>query len=88
MGGGGILTPLPLVFFAGGEKTAARSAAKFGTAILTSIPHIVQLYFIPGQVRSGHQVTLSDLTSKNVWSRAQPTVAIRKIWNLQDFIRV
>ena len=38
---GGAFRRPPLRFFRDSEKTAARSAAKFGTPYLASVPHIV-----------------------------------------------
>ena len=39
--GGGRLNAPPFRFFRDSEKTAARSAAKFGTPYLASVPHIL-----------------------------------------------
>ena len=62
--GGGLISAPPLRFFADNAKTAARSAAALGIAVHSSFPHIVSKFLAPGHVRSGLQVTLSDVTSK------------------------
>ena len=54
----------PLRFFHDSEKTAARSAAKFGTPYLASVPHIVCKKSTPGHLRSGHQVKSKRPTSE------------------------
>ena len=62
-GGGHICAP-PHRFFADSRKMAARSAAKFGIAVQSSFAHLVLKFLTPGHIRSGLQVTLSDVTSK------------------------
>ena len=41
-------------------------------------------FLTPGQNRSGHQVTLTDLDSKKVCNRAQPAVFVTEVSNLVD----
>ena len=59
-GPGGVKPPPTLRFFADSEKTAARSAAIFGTPYPTSFPHILQKFqtqVMSGQVTRPGQVT-------------------------------
>ena len=45
------------------------------------------LKFVLGQVRSGHQVRPSDLTSQKVCRHVTSTVFKRTRWNFHDYIR-
>ena len=54
---------------------------------MINFTHCVQ-FLTPGHLRSGHQVTISDLTSENFRCHAMTTVLIRLFSNSQELIRV
>ena len=92
-GGGSDICP-PWVFFSDSVKTAARSSAKFGMTIPTFIAHITRPnIWTPYMLRSGHRVTLSDLTSRHTfWSLAprcgntNACMALKLIWSDQVMV--
>ena len=86
-GGAGIRPPLR--FFADSSKTAARSAAKFGIPIPTSIPHIVCKFWphtTKGQVTRSGQVTLPQNVNFEVCNPTKPTVVEIGSWQSQEIV--
>ena len=79
----------PLLFFSSDcQKTAARSAAIFGTPIHACLPHMLWETSDPDLSRSDHQVTSCDLTSQNVWMLVIATPTEWLPWNFQRLIQV
>ena len=87
--GGGHLSTPPWWFFRDSEKTAARSAAKFGIPIPTSIPHIVCKFWThitKGQVTRSGQVTIPQNVNSEVCNPTKPTVVDIETWHSQEVV--
>ena len=65
--GGAVIRPPPR-FIVKSEKTAARSAAKFGMTIFSLILHMVCKFKSRNFLRSGHQVTSNDPNSNHFFA--------------------
>ena len=85
-GGWGVWTP-PLRFFEDSENTAALRAAGFSPTLTPIFSATFVKISTQGHVRSGHQVSSSDPTTKWLSHRATATMFQGKLWNFRNVMR-
>ena len=88
--GGADIRPPPRRFFVDNGKTAARSAAKFGMTIPSSLLHMMCKFWLPnlkGQVTRSVWMTRPHIILQ-LWDRVRARVDDLGLWNLQDIMNL